>query len=272
MKILLVSDLHLEFEDLILHNPGVDVLVLAGDIMTLEPWHKRVMDHTDSPSWIGKRADRLIRYHGFLDRVTNQFPHVVWVLGNHEFYGFRWYQGVDLARQIVGQYSNLHLLERDRVTLDGVDFVGGTLWTDMRGGDPLVMYHCGDVMNDYRAIVNDYNGFSKLRPRDTVTRHRDTVDYINAAVEGLDKVVVVTHHAPTHMSAHPRYSGDLSNYAYHSDLSEWILDRPQIKLWCHGHTHDPYDYMVGSTRVVCNPRGYHGYEDTGWDVSKIIEV
>lgn len=271
MKILLVSDLHLEFEDITITNPGVDVLVLAGDIMTLEPWYKRVMDHTDSPSWIGKRADRLIRYRGFFDRVTNEFPHVVWVLGNHEFYGFRWFQGVELAREVAQTY-NIHMLERDCVTIGDVTFVGGTLWTSMNKADPVTMYVCGSGMNDYRVIVNDHNGFSKITPRDTVTRHRTTVDYLVDAVEGCQKVVVVTHHAPTNLSVHPRYVGDALNYAYHSDLSEWILDRPQIKLWCHGHTHDPHDYLVGTTRVVCNPRGYHGYELTGWDMSKILEV
>ena len=50
------------------------------------------------------------------------------------------------------------------------------------------------------------------------------------------------------------------NGAYSSDLSEFILDRPQIKLWTHGHTHDTFDYMIGTTRIVCNPRGYDGYE------------
>jgi hypothetical protein len=63
------------------------------------------------------------------------------------------------------------------------------------------------------------------------------------------------------MSVHPKYQHDtLMNGAYSSDLSEFILDNPQIRVWTHGHTHDPFDYMVGSTRIICNPRGYAGYE------------
>jgi hypothetical protein len=65
------------------------------------------------------------------------------------------------------------------------------------------------------------------------------------------------------------------NGAYHSDLREFILDRPQIKLWTHGHTHHPFDYMIGETRIVCNPRGYEndGYsEDTGWNPNLILEI
>ena len=63
------------------------------------------------------------------------------------------------------------------------------------------------------------------------------------------------------------------NGAYSSDLSEFILDRPQIKLWTHGHTHDPYDYMIGSTRIVCNPRGYIHYEEIADNFEfKLLEV
>jgi hypothetical protein len=62
------------------------------------------------------------------------------------------------------------------------------------------------------------------------------------------------------------------NGAYHSDLSEIMLDNTHIKLWTHGHTHHCFDYVIGETRVVCNPRGYDGYEDTGWDPMKVIEI
>jgi hypothetical protein len=51
------------------------------------------------------------------------------------------------------------------------------------------------------------------------------------------------------------------NGGYSSDLSAFILDHPQIKLWTHGHTHEDFDYMIGSTRIVCNPRGYDNYEE-----------
>lgn len=267
----MVSDLHLEFKDLALNNPGVDVLVLAGDIMTVEPWYAR-SKKDDYSAWMGKRAERYEIFKDFLDRVTTNFPHVIWVAGNHEFYGFRWYQTLEVATWISQGYSNLYFLERNSVTIDGVHFVGATLWTDFNKGDPLATYHANGSMNDYRAIVNDREGFRGLHPRDTVYRYRDSVNYLSTAVEGLDRVVVVTHHAPTPLSTHPRYVGDITNYAYHSDLSEWILDRPQVVLWCHGHTHDPYDYQMGGTRVVCNPRGYDPYEHTGWDPTKIIEV
>ena len=70
------------------------------------------------------------------------------------------------------------------------------------------------------------------------------------------------------------YQNDsLTNFAYYSDLSEFILDHPQIKLWTHGHMHNPFDYMIGDTRIVCNPRGYEGYEpDSGWNPNIVLEI
>ena len=88
------------------------------------------------------------------------------------------------------------------------------------------------------------------------------------------KIVIVGHHAPCKSSTKPRYQGEyIINGAYSSDLTELMLDNPKIKLWTHGHTHSTFDYMVGSTRIVCNPRGYYSYEENEeFDPGKIIEV
>jgi hypothetical protein len=88
--------------------------------------------------------------------------------------------------------------------------------------------------------------------------------YLQSVIEGKndEKFVVCTHHTPSRSSCHPRYGADhLMNGGYHSDLDEYIIDHPQIKLWTHGHTHEDFDYMVGETRIACNPRGYINYED-----------
>jgi hypothetical protein len=102
------------------------------------------------------------------------------------------------------------------------------------------------------------------------------LDYIKTVVAERpdEKFVVVGHHSPSKLSTHEQYKDQyLMNGAYSSDCSEFIMDRPQIKLWTHGHTHHPFDYIVGETRIVCNPRGYEGYEpDSGWDLTKVIEV
>jgi hypothetical protein len=117
-------------------------------------------------------------------------------------------------------------------------------------------------MYDYSAIVNDNAGYTKLRPIHTLERHDKTKRYLKHVLDNTEgKIVVVGHHAPTALSLHERYVRDtIMNGAFYSDMSEFILDHPQIVLWTHGHMHDPWDYMIGDTRVVCNPRGYTGQE------------
>jgi Icc-related predicted phosphoesterase len=90
------------------------------------------------------------------------------------------------------------------------------------------------------------------------------MEYVRLMIEGKfdQKFVVVGHHAPSKMSTHPRYADEvIMNGGYSTALDEFIMDHPQIKLWTHGHTHEDFDYMIGSTRIVCNPRGYDAYED-----------
>ena len=121
-------------------------------------------------------------------------------------------------------------------------------------------------MNDYRAITYHdkvRNVYRKLDPRDTMEAHLRTKEYFKTMLElNRDKqVVICTHHAPSYKSVHEHYIHDTDmNGGYASDLSEFILDHENIKVWTHGHMHDPSDYMIGQCRVLCNPRGYVGYE------------
>lgn len=266
MKIKVVSDLHLEFADVHIKNNDnndIDVLILSGDILVASKVHKPESEY-------GKR------FRDFLKRCSFQFPHVIYVAGNHEFYDSgRFFGSLEELKLACMIHDNVYFLERETKTIDDVLFVGGTLWTDMNKFDPLTMHAVRDMMNDYRAIRNDKNGFIPLKPADTVERHRMTRDYIfHIADENKDKkIVVVTHHTPSFQSCSEQYKSDyLMNGAYHSELSEQIFDRPQIKLWTHGHTHHCFDYTIGETRVVCNPRGYDGYEATGWDPDMEIVV
>ena len=155
-------------------------------------------------------------------------------------------------------------MENDCKTINDVTFIGATLWTDMNNGDPLTLHAVADMMNDFKIIRNSDLGFTTLRPAHVAQAHKKSVGYIRSVVaEKHDtKFVVVGHMAPSRMSTHEKYADQtLMNGAYSSSLDEFILDHPQIKLWTHGHTHEDFDYMIGSTRVVCNPRGYIDYED-----------
>jgi hypothetical protein len=170
----------------------------------------------------------------------------------------------------------LYVLEREIKVIGDVTFIGGTLWTDMNNLDPLTLYHMRTMMNDFRVISNSSvpvhfrtqegefkTRVGKFSPEDAVEEHVKMKGYIQQIVEGKfdQKFVVVGHHAPSKLSTHEMYKDDtIMNGGYSSELDEFILDRPQIKLWTHGHTHHNFDYMIGSTRVVCNPRGYANYE------------
>jgi len=286
MKIKLVSDLHLEFSDInITNNDKCDVLILSGDIMIAQDLH----DHPEpnntadqaaiaNGSGLGRRQQAAQRFRDFLKRCSFSFPHVVYVAGNHEFYNGKFYAGIDYLREECAKYPNVYFLECDTKVIDDVTFVGATLWTDMNKGDPMTMHAIEGMMNDFRIIKNDKRSYAPMSARDVVGRHARTLSYFRTvlAEQHDKKFVVVGHHTPSFQSAHSMYKDQyLMNGGYHSDLSEFIMDHPQIKLWTHGHTHHPFDYTIGETRVVCNPRGYvsDGYsEDSGWNPNIVLEV
>ena len=278
MKIAVCSDLHLEFGAVTLENPGdVDVLILSGDICVardlMEQDPHGIVD-------FGKSS----RYHTFFQNCSDQFPHVLYVAGNHEHYHGDFKDTIPDLKKRLGYLENLHILDREIFELNDTVFVGGTLWTDMNKEDPLTLHAIRRMMNDFRCVDNsnhvvnyktydDHDNPDKptfrtrpaiFSPEDAVEDHKKMLGYIKHIYTDMPpwkQMVVVGHHTPSHTSCHPRYKDDqLMNGGYHSDLSEFIMDRPGIKLWTHGHTHELFDYMIGDTRVVCNPRGYTGYE------------
>jgi len=160
-------------------------------------------------------------------------------------------------------------LDKESVTIDGYDFHGGTLWTDFNDMDTLTMHNAATAMNDYNGVKNTDDTVSwKFLPKHALRDHQKMRSYLQAVCDNYresgrtdNRVVVVTHHAPSRLSIHEKYAHDnLMNGNFYSDLNEFILANPQIQLWIHGHMHDPFDYGLGGTRVVCNPRGYVQYE------------
>ena len=286
MKIQLVSDLHLEFSDINIRNVGdTNVLILSGDILIGSDLHEHPeMDYkmysNANLADLGRRQATALRFRDFLRRVSFQFPHVIYVAGNHEFYHGKFFETVEHIRSECAKFSNIHFLERNSVEINDVVFVGGTLWTDMNKGDPLTQHSISEKMNDFRVIRNDRAGYTRLRPAHVMERHMRTKEYFENVLDDLrkqgstKKVVVVGHHAPTYQSIDARYKNDFHmNGGYASDLSEFILDHPEIVLWTHGHMHQPFDSLVGTTRVVCNPRGYESWgEVSEWNPELVLEI
>jgi predicted phosphodiesterase len=281
MKIQLASQICiLEFADVDIKNTtGADVLILSGDILVADDLRNQPADlaWANLPEEGYGRAKRAMRYRDFFQRVSFQFKHVIYVMGNHEHYHGKFDKSAEIIRTAVGYLNiqNIHLLDRDTVEIDGVHFVGGTMWTDCNKGDALTLYHLEQCMTDFRVIRIADENFRKFLPMRTVTEFTKTRGYFKSVIENLPEdatVVVCSHHAPSHLSIHEIYKNDtLMNGGYSTDMSEFILDHPKIKVWTHGHMHNNFDYVIGDTRVICNPHGYPGENDQ-FDFNLTFEV
>ena len=254
--------MHLNFQDIVL--PGGDILIMAGDI--IEAGHLRLADNAKKDTFL---ADR---YRRFFSEEMPKYRKVIYVMGNHEHYNNS-YDDTDIRirRELP---DNVYFLEQESVQIDDVHFFGATFWTDMNKGDPTSMHIIKQSMSDFKVIkfghgiridslYGDTYWTNQFTPAYAASVFKDTVNKLRVFLDEHkdDKVVVVSHHAPTSLSIDPMYKDDHHmNGAYYSDLSNLILDNPQIKTWVHGHMHNQSDYMVGSTRVLTNPRGYAGYE------------
>ena len=304
MKIAICSDVHLEFTPVKLKNTeNADVLILSGDICVA----KDLMEYEPLLS-DNMRFGKSDRYHEFFGNCIREFPVVLYVAGNHDHYHGDFKYTISELKSKLGYLKNLHILDKETIDIDGVRFIGGTLWTDMNKEDPITLHAMTRMMNDFRCVDNsnrevtyrvyeevdhetrlydpekDSKGKVTFKTRaarfssqDAVEEHKKTLEYFKQVISETpvdQKVVVIGHHTPSHSSCHPRYKDDqVMSGGYHSDLSEFILDRPQIKLWTHGHTHELFDYMIGRTRIVCNPRGYDGYEDLADNFTlKVVEL
>ncbi len=248
LKIQLLSDLHIEFQNYQYPECDSDVVVLAGDIH--------------------------VKNHGLrwaIEEIKDK-P-VLYVLGNHEFYGKTYPKLIDqLKTEAAG--TNVHVLEKDVFTIGEVNFLGCTLWTDFElFGDPKIAgYHCQQIMTDYKKIRR-LPSYSKLRSLDTAGYHRQSKDWLGNTLASLkgQQNVVISHHAPSTKSVLPEQAGDMITAAYASKLDEFIHEY-QPSLWLHGHMHNSSDYSVGPCRVVCNPKGYPGKENENYEPTKILQL
>jgi predicted phosphodiesterase len=247
MKLHVLSDLHAAFEPFVPPETSADVLVLAGDVD------------------VGLRGMTLAR------EWARGRP-VVYVAGNHEFYGESIPRHLrKLAKAADG--SEVRFLENTEAVIGGVRFLGCTLWTDYElfGDRRAGADAAAAVMNDFRQIRVDPE-FRRFRPTDAMAIHAASIRWLTARLdEPFDgATVVVTHAAPTLRSVKPSHRSDPVTAAFASNL-EWMLDG-RAALWIHGHTHLCCDYEVGGTRVVANQCGYPGEDTGGFDPAFVIEV
>lgn len=236
MKIHILNDLHIEFGEFEPPLTDADIVVLAGDIGV----------GVDGLHWAESR---------FPDKP------VIYVPGNHEFY----HHDIVLIDELRALAPNhIHVLNDDQVEIDGVRFLGSVLWTDFtlfgEADKWFSIQRARQGMNDFAIIRNHGQLFT---PDDSVKLHEASRKWLAEmlAQPFVGETVVVTHHAPSSRSVPPRFARDLLTPAFASNLEE-LMGNDKMALWIHGHTHDPFDYDVSGTRVVCNPRGYAHHDLT----------
>jgi Icc-related predicted phosphoesterase len=270
MRVHVFSDLHLEFGPIALapevRSGGLaDLVLLAGDIHT----------RRRGPLWAAE--------------AFNQ-P-VAMILGNHEAYGDSLYASIAAQRKAATESSTrrkhpIRVLERETWTLSTADgtpvrIIAATLWTDFElfgaAQQSRVMDEAHDAMNDFQMIritSGLLRGERLLTPSDCLRLHRESRIHIESELaQPFDGIsIVMTHHAPSGRSVPEFRRGDPINAAYASDL-EALIEGAQPQLWVHGHIHSSSDYRIGSTRVVCNPRGYVPSQlNAGFDPALTIEI
>ena len=232
MKIHILSDLHTEFTEFDPANADADVVVLAGDI------------------GVGL---------GGIEWAASKFLEVpvIYVPGNHEYYG----HDIRLTAELKGAApGNIHVLDDDTLELDGIRFVGSTLWTDFKlhgeGEAWFARQRAKQWMQDFALIRN---GERRFTPEDSALLHEASKAWLVGELEKKfdGPTVIVTHHLPASASVAKRYANDPLNPAFASKL-EGLIETHRPELWIHGHTHVPCNYELAETRIVCNPRGYPG--------------
>lgn len=246
MKIQLISDTH--FEHHIdggvgflnsLDPSGVDVLVAAGDIGNLD----------------GHRRNNLMHA---LHWMCQNYPHVVYVPGNHEFWGVHRDPLMRAFRDFMNDgHPNFVLLDNSSAVIEGRRFIGATMWFRPNPRTISLQWNWSEFQ--------DIPQLSKWWQREATK----TQKFLNREVRQGD--VVVTHYCPSWQSQDPRYLGDPYSEFFIVDSAPLIM-RAKPALWLHGHTHCSFDYEIEDTRVVCNPRGYLHFPNRNFDPKKVTEL
>jgi predicted phosphodiesterase len=250
VRLHVLSDLHLERGEFVVDVSDCDAVVLAGDIGA----------GTQGVSWAREWADG---------------RPVLYVAGNHEFYGHEIPGLIGELRQMATG-SSVRVLENDEVILAGIRFLGCTLWSDFdfNGNQRRAesMQLCQRVVNDYEYIKFGPAGRT-VAPRDTRMFHLSSRRWLAARLsESYDgPTVIVTHHAPL-IRARPSNPALCSLAgAFASDLTD-LMGADRVALWIYGHTHRAADLEVRGTRVLSNPRGYADQPVLDFDPARVVEV
>ena len=262
LKVSIASDLHLEGRYLNIEDQeDADVIILAGDILSIR----------------GFVGDDRVYYSKFFDACQRKFKRVLMVCGNHEYYRSDISTALDHFKLILASEKlNIEVLEDEYRDIEGVRFIGSTLWTNLNYRDEHTCKATEACLNDFYLIQNGMD--EHYEPKvftalDSVDRHDHSMNCISKLIsESTLPCFVFTHHGISFKSIHERFKDEWPlNYAFNSDLDDFIGMRPKIINWVHGHVHNTFDYNIGTTRVIANPRGYSGENPEPYRF-KVIEI
>lgn len=295
MKIALCSDLHLEFGPISLTNDqNADVLILSGDICVANDLMERdlygIVSHKKSDQFHNFFQECCARfptvlyvagnhehYHGDFAKTISRLKeklayltnlHILdnatFIMGDVVFVGGTLW--TDMNKEDPHTlYSIKGYMNDYRIIEDSSEVVNYKVYHQKMKNVGITDEEWLALPPEERTYVEFKTRPAKFSPEKSVEQHKVMLETIRDALDMFkhmySKFVVVGHHSPSKLSTKPQYEKDvIVNGAYSSDLSEFMLDHPEIKAWTHGHTHHSFDYMIGSCRVICNPRGYDGYE------------
>lgn len=214
-------------------------------------------------------------YREYVSYLSKTHKMVLISLGNHEYYFGSLSDGARQLREILEDLENVVIMDRKVVEVDNVTFIGATLWTDLNHMNPIDVYAVNNGLNDFRFIrygpPDDMYKFL-FSPVHCEFLHKQDLAFIQTSLTKVktEKIVVMTHHAPSRKSIAPKWMHSNINAGFCNDLDEFILNN-KIDLFVHGHMHDSFDYYIGKTRVVCNPKGY-GNENSDFNPNLILDL
>ena len=251
-----INDLHLEFDRNFNHR------WLKKKPERHEIYEPAPLD-TDKDTILGIAGDIDVMKHTikFLKKMSHRFKSVVAVLGNHDYWRRDFTNQASIIQEELAQegYDNVHLLNRDSVVIDGYRFIGATLWTDFNKGDNLLMSQASTLMNDYKFLRKDQYT-RRVKTHDILSEHIKDTKFIFDFAQNEEPMIVLSHHAPSFKSIDfSRYGNGPINHLYATEFGNEIA-YSNFLIWHHGHIHTSQLYTIHETTVICNPRGYFGYQ------------
>ena len=306
MKIALASDVHLEFGGITFYNiEGADVLVLAGDICVAKhfaeagPTYAKVLarEYREFFDHVCKEFEHVVYIMGNHEHYSGDVAHTynilkynldygnlhilekeTWTHQGHTFICGTLWTDMNQLDSLTMSYCQgamndfREVLNSNRMVVRNVPvYERNPLWTDdgKNGGQYSKDATGAMIRVGYKSKEEP----ARWTPEDSALDHSKMLAYVDHVTRDPGSYIVVGHHCPSELSVAPQYKGDLLNGAFRSKLDDFIEARPQIKYWLHGHTHHNFNYWIGETRVVCNPRGYDGHEEIAdWFKLQYMEI